>query len=165
MAKEMSVSVKSATNMARYVLYGLSATTAIFIAAAYFASAGSGLLWTVALIFATAGIYVYNRYVCSEYYYTITDGARPTLTVDMRVGKTVRTQARVDISSITEVKLMSAEEVRKYKCERGVVRYSYFPTMRPSSLLLISVRSVHEDADIFIEADGEFAEALSADSI
>ena len=142
-------------------MLGLIGTSAIFVIAAMYAQSLTGLLWIVALGFITATIYVYNRYVGSEYYYDIgMDGGRETLKVSMRVGRTVKTLARLDIFSITEVRRMDRNEYRKHKCERGVFKYPYFPTMFANEVYLVSIRSEHESLDLFLELDEDFAKAL-----
>ena len=110
-----------------------------------------------------ATIYVYNRYVGSEYQYAITnDGGIPTFTVGLRVGNTAKILARIDLDSITELRRMSGKEYRAYKCEKGVMKYPYFPTMRGDEVYLVAMRSEYEKSDVFIEPSSEFAEALAS---
>ncbi len=162
MLNEMSVSVKSKNKASRYVFLGLIGTSMIFVCAANLGVGYSGILWVFALGFITAAIYVYNRYVGSEYYYEVKmDGGKESFLVSMKVGKTVKTLARVDLCSVTEVRKMSGKEYRKHKCERGVYKYPYFPTMFADAVYMVSVRSEYESADIFIEADEDFASALT----
>jgi len=161
MHNEMTLSVKSKNNVSRYLFLGLIGTALIFILAAYFGAAYSGILWLVALGFITAAIYVYNGHVAAEYYYEIrNDGGRESFVVNMRVGKTSRTLARLDLWSIAEVRRMTGKEYRAYKCEKKIIKYPYFPTLFPESVYLVSIRSEYENADIFIEATEEFAQAL-----
>ena len=162
MHNEMTLSVKSKNNVARYVFLGLIGTAIIFIIAAYLGIGPSGIFWLIALVFITAAIYVYNGHVASEYCYEIRDdGGRESFVVNMRVGKTLRTLARLDLWAVSEVKRMTFKEYRSYKCEKGVIKYPYFPTMHPEFVYLVSIRSEYENADIFIEATEEFAEALT----
>ncbi len=162
MLKELSYVAKATNNVARQVLIGLVGSAAIFVVASYITPKLSGLVWMVAFIFIVASIYVYTRYVGSTYLYEIADVGTPSFVISLTVGKTSRTMARIDIDSITEVRRLTGKEYRKYKCEKGVVKYSYFPTMMPTALYLISMRSPYENADIFIEADESFAKTLSA---
>lgn len=161
MHNEMTLSVKSRNNAARYIFLGLIGTAIIFIIAANLGLGLSGILWLIALGFITAAIYVYNGHVAAEYYYEIrNDGGRESFVINMRVGKTSRTLARLDLWAISEVRLMTRKEYRAHKCEKGVIKYPYFPTMFPESVYLVSIRSEYEKADIFIEATEEFAGAL-----
>lgn len=164
MLEPKSMSVKAKNDAARSVLFGLLGTSAIFVIAAMYSSMLTGVLWIIALAFITATIYVYNRHVGSEYYYDIgMDGGKESLVVSMRVGKTVKTLARLDISSVTEVRRMTRKEFRSHKCERGVFKYPYFPTMFPTEVYLVSIRSDHEQLDLFLELDEDFAKALSGE--
>ena len=161
MLNEISMSAKAKTKTSRYVFLGLLGTALIFVIAARI-GAYSGILWSVAFCFIVAAIYVYNRFVGSEYYYEIKmDGGIESLVVSLRVGKTVKTLARVDLDSITEVRHMTRKERAKYKGELGCVRYSYFPTMFSEDVYLVAVRSEYEKSDILIEIDGPFASALT----
>lgn len=154
-------SAKSKNGTARAVFLGLLGTSMLLALAAIISPVFSGIIWLFALISLTATIYVYNRYVGAEYGYTVSDdyGSR-LLIIDMRIGKTVRTMARLELNSLTEVRRMTGKEYREYKCEKGVMKYPYFPTMRPDEVYLVSIRSEHENADIFIEVDENFAAVL-----
>ena len=159
--KELFYTARSGNNIAKNVLFGLLGTAAIFVVAAYVSPILTGIIWMVALGFITAAIYVYNRYVAAEYCYGITnDGGIPSFTVSMKVGKTSRVMARIDLSSITEVKKMSREEYRAYKPEKGIIRFPYFPTMFAETVYVVASRSEHESADIVVECDESFATAL-----
>ena len=57
---------------------------------------------------------------------------------------------------------MTGKEYRLHKCEKGVMKYPYFPTMFSDEVYLVSVRSEYEQADIFIEADDAFTSALKS---
>ena len=161
MYNETSCVVRSKNKVARYVLMGLIGSSAIFIAAANLTPKFSGLVWLVAFSFAVAAIYVFNRYVGTEFCYSILDTGTPSLVITQKVGKTVRTMARLDVSYIIEVRPLSGKEYRAHKRDKGVLKYSYFPTMCPASLYLVSVRSNYENADVFIEADESFVKAIN----
>jgi hypothetical protein len=160
MYNEISYTAKPAGNVGKYVLMGLSGSALIFVVAANITPKFSGLVWMVAFAFVVASIYVYNRYVGAEFTYSVTDGGVPSFVVEQRVGKTVKTMARLDLCSITEVRAMSGKEYRKYKSEKGTLKYSYFPTMFPERLYLVTMRSRYENADVFIEADERFISYL-----
>lgn len=163
MLNEMTCYAKSKNKASSYVLLGLGGTALLFVLAAMITPKYSGLVWLVAFAFIVASIYVYTRYVGAEYCYGIVEGVgRPSFTVGMKVGNTSKTVARLDLDAITEVKKLSGKEYRDYKCEKGVMKYPYFPTMFPSWVYLVSVRSEYESADVFIEADEGFIEALSS---
>ena len=163
MVDEKVYLAKPKNKTGKSVFLGLLGTSMILALTANFIQKYSGIVWVFALGFITATIYVYNRFVGSEYRYTINnDGGRPSFAVGMQVGKTARTMARVDLSSIKELRRMSRDEYRTYKCDKGVVKYPYFPTMFAEEVYLVAVRSEYEQADIFIEADAEFISALES---
>jgi hypothetical protein len=162
MVEEMTCNAKSKNNASKYVLLGLGGTSMLFVVAAMMTPRFSGLVWSVAFVFIVSSIYVYTRYVGSEYSYGIIDGAgRPSFTVSLKVGKTERTLARLDLDAIIEVRRLTGKEYRDYKPERGIIKYTYFPTMFPSDVYLVVIRSSYEKADVFVEVDEKFAEALS----
>lgn len=163
MIDEISYLAKSKNKKAKSVFIALLVTSGIVTFVANFTDKYSGIIWVFALAFITATIYVYNRYVGSEYCYAINnDGGRPSFVVSMKVGKTVRTVARVDLNSIVEIRKMSGEEFRAHKCDKGTVKYPYFPTMFTDEVYLLAIRSEYENSDVFIEADADFISALES---
>lgn len=161
MVDEKVYLAKPKNKTAKSVFLGLLGTSMIFVLLALLTPKYSGLIWIVALGFITATIYIYNRFVGSEYRYAITnDGGRPSFTVGMQMGNTARVMARLDLSSIVEVRGMNRDEYRSYKSDKGVVKYPYYPTMVFDEVYLVAIRSEYENADIFIEADAEFISAL-----
>lgn len=163
MHNETSMIAKPMNKVARYVFLGLIGTALLLVLVIYLGVPYTGILWTVDLVFITSALYVYNRHVASEYCYEVASyGGRESFIVSMRVGKTVRTLARLDADAITEVRRLTGKEYRDYKCSSGVYKYAYFPTMFPDSVYLVSIRSFHEKADVFIEANEEFASVLAS---
>lgn len=160
MIKEISYLAKPKNKKAKSVMLGLLGSSIILVAAATWTPKYSGIVWVFALAFITATIYVYNRYVGAEYVYEIIDPSRPSFVIGMRVGKTARTMARLDLYAIKEIRRLTKEEYRKYKPEKGILKYPYYPTMFSDEIYLLSVRSDYENADVFIEADSEFIAAL-----
>ena len=163
MIEEISLTARSKNNVSKSVFLGLLGTTMLLVLTANMTPKYSGIVWMVAFIFVVATIYVYNRYVGAAYRYTVSEGiAKPALTIDQSVGKAVKTVARLDLDSITEVRRMTGKEYRAYRCEKGVIKYPYFPTMLADEIYLVSVRSEYENYDVFIEIDEKFASALSS---
>ena len=160
MNNEFSYSATPRNKVAKYVLLGLLGSAGIFVTAAIITPKYSGLVWMVAFVFVVASIYVYNRYVGAQFCYSVENVDTHSLVITQRVGKTVRTMARLDIDSIQDVSYMTYKELRAHKCPKGVVKYYYYPTMHPQGLYLVTVRSRYEVAEVFIEADEAFASAL-----
>lgn len=160
MYNELTYKVRSSNNVAKHFLLALAGTAIILIALSNMVDHFSGLICFGAFIFAVAAIYIYTRYMGIEYCYQIANLGVPTMVVSVISGKRSRTMARIDISSITEVQRLTLSEYRAYKSEKGILKYNYFPTMLPSAVYLVRMRSEHENADIFIEANERFASAL-----
>lgn len=161
MYNEISMTVRSQTKASRYLLIGLIGTALMLIGIAFVFIEYSRYAWVLALCFIMMSIYVYNRYVGSEYTYMISvDSGSPTFTVNMRVGKTIKTLARIDVYSINEVRCLSGRDLRRFKSKRGVTKYPYYPTINPDRVYLISTRSADESADLIIEVSDEFAKEL-----
>jgi hypothetical protein len=115
---EFSYVSKPRNKAAKYVLMGLAGSALIFVVLANLTPKYSGLVWMVAFAFIVASIYVYNRYVGAEFCYSVESVDVLSFIVTQRVGKTVRTMARLDVSAIIEVRAMTGEEYRKYKYKR-----------------------------------------------
>lgn len=160
MYNEFSYVAKPKNKVAEKVLIGLLGSALIFVIAANLTPKYSGLVWTVAFAFIVSVIYVYTRYVGAEYCYSVMEAGALSFVVTQKVGKTVKTMARVDVVSIVDITSMSGKEYKKHKSEKGTVRYFYLPTMCPDNVYLLSLRSYSENADIFIEADESFIIAL-----
>ena len=160
MYNDASYIAKPRNNTARSVLIGLACSAVIFVIAANITPKYSGIIWFVAFAFIVASLYVYNKYVGAVYLYEVAVYGVPTLVISLTVGKTVKTMARIDIDSITEIKHLSDAELRAYKPQKGTVKYTYYPTMLPSDVYLIAMRSQYENADIIIEADEQFISVI-----
>ena len=162
MADELSIGVRSKNKVAKYVMLGCLGSSLIFYIAGMLATHYRGLIWMGTFICVIATVYFYNRYVGTEYCYSIhnyEDGGA-IFVVAMKNGKTVRTMARLDLFAIKEVVKLSGKEYRAHRSERGVLKYSYFPTMCPSDLYLVKVRSHSEKADVFVEINEQIAAVL-----
>lgn len=118
-----------------------------------------GFFCVLAIAFA---VLVYTKYVCAEYFYDITHDSNgsPVFVVRQVTGKRSTTLCRIDLYSIAAVKRLSAKGKREYKAESGRRKYFYLPTLMPESVILLTVNSPSERADIFIEAQDEFASLL-----
>lgn len=162
MADELYLGVRSKNKVAKYAMLGCLGSSLIFYVAAMFASHYRGLIWMGTFICVIATVYLYNRYVGTEYCYSIhnyEDGGS-VFVIAMKNGKTVRTMARLDLFAIKEVVKVSGKEYRAHKTEKGIFKYSYFPTMCPSELYYVKVRSHNEKADVFVQINEEIAAVL-----
>ena len=162
MRNELSYIAKSTNKVAKYVSLGCIGSALIVSLAGKIADVYAGLFALGVFAFIVAAIYIYTRYVGVEFCYQITEYSVPTLVISQLSGNRSRTVARIDIDSITDVKRLTYKEYRELrKREKSIPKYSYFPTMMPSTICFIAMRSEHENADIFVEADDSFISALT----
>lgn len=162
MIREFYVHAKPANKKAVYAFFACLGSAIIVFAVYMLAEKYRGLISMGIMVFITAAVYIYNRYMGSEYFYDITfdHTGTPVFVVRQKIGKRESTLCRVDLGSIIRIDKMTAEERKGYKADAGVVRYTYCPTMMPEVVYRVAVRSHSEKADIFIEATDELAELL-----
>ena len=122
-----------------------------------------GIIGFVAIVFLTAALYIFTRYMAIEYYYDITlSGGEPLFVVRQATCKRSTTMTRISLSSITDVKVENAKERKGHKAPSGYARYCYVPTFMPDKTVRITVASRYEKAEIVIEGSAEFAELILA---
>lgn len=121
-----------------------------------------GFVGIVLLGFITVALYFYTRYLAARYIYDITTDAeqRPIFVVRSKTGKRVTTMSRIDFYNIKKVERISADDLKNYKPDEGVVKYTYCPSYKPDTMIMLSVRGRFEKADVLIEAPDEFMEHL-----
>ena len=162
MIKEFSAHAKSSNKTARYVFFACLGSTIIMTLVYILAWKFKGLIGFVDTIFITATIYIYNRYMGTEYFYDVTFDhmGAPVFVVRHRIGKRETTICRIDLNSVVNVVKMPKEKRKTYKPDKDVIKYSYYPTMSPDTLYLMTVRSHIEKADVFVEISDEMAALL-----
>ncbi len=164
MINEFSVSPRPSNNKARHLFFIfliLAATAAaIYIPITKY----KGLVGVVCLLFIVAAVYVYNRYMAIKYYYDvmIDTAGTPLFIVRSVMGKRETTLSRVELSDIIGVKRLVGDEVKGHKAPDGYVRYYYNPTLSPDSVVVVTVSSRYERAEITVEANDEFVNLLSS---
>ncbi len=140
------------------LLFAAAAFAVLYIALPSY----KGVVGLVALVAITAAVFLYTKYISSEYFYDIIlgeDGA-PLFVVRQKTGKRESTMCRIELSRVLSLTPMTKEERAAHKTEAGYVRYVYTPTMSPELTYFINVASRYEKAEIIIEADGEFIAML-----
>lgn len=164
MISPISIKPEPQNNKAKHTFFACLGSAILSIALYTMLPSYKGIVGIVALGFITAAIYLYNRYVCAAYYYDVTmdSNGSPVFVISQSVGKRQTTLCRVDLSSITLVKKLSAEEKRAYKPAKDIARYFYSPTLSPEFVYLLEVRSPYEKADVFVELNDEQAATISA---
>ena len=159
MITPFSVKPKAQNKLSLYVAAVCLVLAIVAIAVYTFIPMYKGIVGVIALVFITAAIFIYNKYICASYCYDVTfnSSGEPVLAVRKIVGKRETTMCHVGIEAIINVRKLSREERRSYKSDAGVVRYSYCPTMLPDSVYLVTVRCAYEKADLFLELNDEIA--------
>ena len=120
-----------------------------------------GIVGLVALIFLVVAVYVYTKYVGTGYCYQVMAGDTPLFLVSQRIGKRETTLCRVELRSIVSVAVMTAAEYKAHKTEVGYSKYYYTPTLGPEHVVMITLRSRYERAEVVIEAGEELAALIS----
>lgn len=162
MITPFSIIPKAQNKLAKYVMTSCFCSCFICVVVSMMLEKYKGLADIAALAFATAGIFFYNKYIYTTYAYEVvfdTDGT-PVFVVRHTGRKSLATLCRIELSSIVDVKLLSKEERRDLPVDRTIPRYVYCPTMCPDAVYMIKMRSLSENADVFVELTDEAASLL-----
>lgn len=164
MIKELSVRAKPANRKAHVISAACLIAAAVLFVTRLIVNRFAGIidLGTIGCI--TASVFLYTKYISSNYYYEtmITTDGEPLFLVRRLTGKRSTTLCRISFAEILSVKAESAEEFKKHKTPRGVVKYLYTPTLFPEKVYRIQMRSAYERAEIVIECSDEFAALISS---
>ena len=115
-----------------------------------------------AIIFLTAGIMIYTRYIAVRYYYDITfdSESQAVLSVRQITGKRQTTLCCIYLTSISSIIRETKEERRAHKTPFGMRKYNYTPTLIPSVTYRIDSKSRLESCEIRLEISDEIAAKL-----
>ncbi len=166
MINEFSVNAKPSNNKAKvafWVLIGLAALDfAAYLLMRALEVQKSGLVGMLSLVFITAAVLIYTKYVSPKYYYDIMNDSDGTAIFVVRqvIGKRQSTLCRIGLAEIQRVDRESAEERRAHKTPFSHKKYVYLPTLRPSATYRLTTRNRYEQAEIIIEISDEFANLL-----
>ena len=140
-----------------------AAIAAAVIAVSFMMDRFGGLVGNVGIVIAVVAILVYTKYLSPEYYYDIThdsDGLA-VFVVRMVAGKRQSTLCRIGLAEIVSMEREDRAARKAHTTPKGVVKYSYCPTLDPELVYRLTTRSRYEKAEIIIEVSDEFAELLS----
>lgn len=164
MITEISASPKPKNNLARVVFL-----TALLVAAAAFTvylilekyKIFPGMIAFSALVFS---VVIYTKYLASVLYYDvmIDGGGEPLFIVRQITGNRQTVLCRIELCDIVSVSHETKKERRIHKTPAGVRKYAYFKTLFAPDGYRITVMGRYERAEILIEANGDFANLLSA---
>lgn len=162
MIREFAVRPVPKNQNARTVFFVLLGAAAAAIAVSYVLTAYKGIVQLGGLILLVAAVMIYTRYVGSTYSYEVSADSEgtPIFLVCQLSGKRRTALCRVDLADIVDIKTLSGEAYRAYKPEAGIKRYNYTPTLGPSEVHLVQVRSRTEKADVFLELSEEYRAML-----
>lgn len=162
MITEISARAKAKNNNAKILFFVFLILSAAATVLYLTVEIKRSLVGLVALIFITAAVFVYTKYVSSEYFYDVTFdyNRNPVFVVRQRTGKKDTTLCRMDLYAITAVQKQDKKQRSEHKTKYGYLKYNYTPTISPDETYLITVVSRYEKAEIRIEATEEFANLL-----
>ena len=162
MIGEFSVHARSSNNKAKTVVSVCMASALACLAVYMLVDSYRSLVGIAFLLFIVVGVFFYTKYMAAEYFYDVTVGAdnKPLIVIRQRTGRRFTTLARADLWAIRRIERYSREQMKSYKTDVGVVKYVYTPTFMPETVLVLSIRSRYERADIVIEATDEFRDFL-----
>ena len=162
MIRELSVRPVPTNKNAKAFFLGSLFLALVSLVAYFSVDKYRGIVGLFIIVFLTAGILVYTKYISAQYYYDVTfdSNGAPVFVVRQVTGKRQTTLCRVDLYAIRSVTLLEGENKKQHKAPDKAVRYVYTPTLFPSSVYLIYVKSSYEHAELMIECSEEFASLL-----
>lgn len=166
MINELSVHAKPSNNKAKvafWVLIGLAAADFVaYLLMRAFEVQKSGLIGMLALVFITAAVLIYTKYVSPKYYYDITYDSDGTAVFVVRqiIGKRQSTLCRIGLAEIQRIDRETPDERRTHKTPFSHKKYVYLPTLRPGVTYRLTTRNRYEQAEILIEISDEFSNLL-----
>lgn len=167
MINEFFSHAKPSNNKAKRLFITLLALGALITLAYMIADRYKGIIGLFALLAIVGAVFIYTKYIGVEYFYDITFDSQGSAVFVVRQlsGKRQTTLCRLDLYAISEVKILDSKERKAHKASPGYKKYFYLPTLSPESVILITVNSPRELAEITIEASEEFAKMLKSYSL
>ena len=136
----------------------LAAAVTVLYATAY---VYRGVIGLGAVAMLAAAIYIYTKYIGSEYCYDVSIvSGTPMLLVRQRTGNRSTLLLDIRLSSIREVRRETRAERRAHKPAEGTRRYAFTPTVCPDEVYRIVSSFGGEYYEIVIECESEFADLL-----
>lgn len=161
MITEFTLRPKAQNKRARYLFVAFIFGAVAFLILYAVIPSYKGVVGLVAVALVAAAVFMFTKYMASEYYYDITvENGAPLFVVRQLTGKRFTTLCRVELRSIISVEAQDARDRRTHTTPNGYMKYRYLPTLGPDITYLITVNSRHEKCEITIEANDEFAALL-----
>lgn len=163
MSGEFSVKVVPQNRKAHVISAASLIVAALLFVTRFIINKYTGLIDLGTVGFITASVFLYTKYIASSYYYEsmLTDDGERLFIIKKVTGKRATTLCRISFGEILSIKKETGEEFKKHKTPRGTVKYLYTPTLFPSFVYRIEMRSAYERAEIVIECSDELADVIS----
>ncbi len=162
MITEFTMKPKAQNDRPKYLLI-IAAIGFVAFMILYFAVPNfKGVVGLVAVGFLCFGLYIYTRYMASEYFYDIlVENNTPLFVVRQKAGTRETTLARIELRHIVRIEELDKSALKEHKTPEGYLKYYYNPTMSPERLVLVTAISRYEKAEIFIEAERDYIVTLN----
>lgn len=162
MITEFTMKPKAKNDLPKYLLI-IAAIGFVAFMILYFAVPNfKGLVGIVAVGFLCFGLYLYTKYIASEYFYDIlVENNTPLFVIRQKTGRRETTVARIELSNIVRVEELDKTALKEHKTPDGYLKYYYNPTMYPDKMVLITVISRYEKAELYIEAERDYIITLN----
>ena len=163
MIKELSVRPKPQNNNAKILTGAFFTLFAIAFLVSMRISRFSGVVATAAMFLLVSALLVYTKYVSVSFCYDLVNGENDEglFVVRQTLGKRNQTLCRISLRDIVKIEKETRQQRRAHKTERGVMRYSYTPTLSPAVSYRIFVKNRYESCEIVIEGNDEFIELIT----
>ena len=163
MIKELSVRPKPQNNNAKILMGAFFTLFAITFVVSMRIERFSGVVATASMFLLVSALLVYTKYVSVSFSYDLVNGENDEglFVVRQTVGKRNQTLCRISLKDIAKIEKETRQQRRAHRTERGVMRYSYTPTLSPAVSYRIFVKNRYESSEIVIEGNDEFIELLT----
>lgn len=138
-------------------LFLMIAAVALFALASFDIFSARSVIQLIAVVFATAAIFILAKYVIMSFSYSLCEGNDGSydLLISQVSGKKVTTVCRIAVSDIVEVKRIP----RGDKAYKGA--YSYVAELLPRELLLLKIDDLGSVFYVKLQTDDAFEKALT----
>lgn len=164
MISNFSAHPKPQNNNAKIACLVMTAVSALGFIIYFMMDSYRGFVGIFALLCLTTAILIYTKFISPEFYYDIIseDVEEPLFVVRQVVGKRSSALCRIALADIVSVEGEDKRAMREHKTDKDTRKYVYAPTLFPSYIYRITLRSRYERAEIIIECSEEFAGMLLA---
>ena len=144
-----------------FVFFGLSIAS---FGASYAMQSYRWILQFLSLLCLVSAILMYTKFISCIYHYDLlpAEDASAIFVVRQTVGRRTTVLCRVELAQITEIRRQTGREARREKRPFNRRLYVYTPSFLPGVVYRMTVVNRYESADILIEGEEPFIDALRA---